>query len=113
MIPIPAKGITPPLFPDGIVALATPDLAREICHLKSNSEDQGLKEVMFYMRWSMNAVNEIRRPVVLIVLDRDSALMLEKAGEGMFTRLGLVEFQDEEKLEQYFDGCEQETFIIY
>ena len=113
MIPIPAKGITPPLFPDGIVALATPDLAREICHLKSNLEDQNLKEVMFYMGWSKNVVNEIRRPVVLVVLDRDSALMLEKFGERTFTRLGLVRFEDEEKLEQYFDGCKQETFTIY
>lgn len=68
---------------------------------------------MFDMGWSKNVVNKITQLVFLIVIDRDSALMLEKVGERIFTRLGLVQFKDEEKLEQYFDGCEEKTFTIY
>lgn len=113
MIPIPVKRNPRQFLPDGIVAFALPDLARESCHVKSNLVNQNLDEVMFYMGAHQKGVNEIRRLVFLVVIDGNSALMLVKVGERTFTRLGLVRFEDEEKLEQYFDGCEEKTFTIY
>ena len=113
MIPIPAKGIVPPRFLDGIIALAKPDFSRKVCHVKSDSADQSLKEVTFHIGWSKNVVNEIRLLMFLVPIDQESALMLKKVGERMFTRLGYVEFKNGRKLEQYFDGCEQDTFTIY
>ena len=114
MIPVPANGMIPsPLFHDEIVAFATPDVAMEVCYVKSDSVYQDLEEVMFYMGQDQEGVNEIRRLVFLVPIDPATALMLEKLDERTFTRLGLVEFEDEEKLEQYFDGCEEKTFTIY
>ena len=113
MIPIPAKGTFSRRFPDGIVALAKPDLPKKLCHVKSNSADQNVREVMFHMGRNKNVVNEIRLPVFLVIIDSDSALMLERVEEWRFTRLGLVKFEEEWDLENCFDSCEQETFTIY
>lgn len=33
-IPIPAKGIVSPRFPDGIIARAKPDFSRKLCHVR-------------------------------------------------------------------------------
>lgn len=112
--PVSAKGIGSPLFPDGVLALFMPDIAEETLYVGSDSVDQSLfEEVTFHMGRDQEGVNRIRRPVVFVVLDGISALVLEELDEGIFARLGLTEFQDEEKLEQYFDGCEEKTFIIH
>ena len=112
-VPVSAKGIGSPLFPDGIVALAKPDIAEEKLYVESDSGDQGLSEkVVFYMGRDQERVNEIRRLVVFVVLDGDSALLLEEVDGGCYARLGLVQFKDENNLEQYFDGCEERTFIV-
>ena len=114
MMPVAANGVIPsPLFHDEIVAIATPDVAMELCYIKSDSVYQDLEEVMFYMGQDQEDVNEIRRLVFLVPIDPATALILEKLDERTFTRLGLVEFEDEEELEQYFDGCEEKTFTIY
>lgn len=113
MVPASAKGIGSPLYPEGIVALVQPDIAEETLYVGRDSVDQSLEEqVTFYMGRDQEGINQIRRLVALVVLDGISALVLEEPEEGIFARLGLMEFQDEEKLEQYFDGCEEKTFII-
>ena len=112
-MPVSAKGIGSPLFPDGVVALIKPDIAQEILYVGNDSVDQNLwKDVIFYMGRDQEGVNQIKRPVVFVVLDEISALVLEEVGDGTLIRLGLMEFQDEEKLDQYFDGCEEKSFII-
>lgn len=113
MMPVSAKGIGSPLFPDGVVALIWPDVAEEKLYVGSDSLDQSLwEEVIFYMGRDQEGVNQIRRPVVLVVLDGNSALLLEELDDGIYARIGLTEFKDEEKLEQYFDGCEEKIFVI-
>ncbi|KAL2040623.1 hypothetical protein N7G274_006602 [Stereocaulon virgatum] len=57
-------------------------------------------------------VNQIKRDVFFVVLDEISTLVLEEVGSGAFIRLGLMESQDEEKLDQYFDSYEEKTFVI-
>ena len=113
IMPVTAKGIGSPLFPDGIVALAKPDIAEEELYVESNSDNQTLwEEVVFYMGRDQEGVNQIRRLVVFVVLDGNSALLLVEVDDGIFNRLGLIEFKDEDNLEQYFDGCEEKTFIV-
>ena len=113
MMPVSAKGIGSPLFPDGIVALIRPDISEEELYVGCGSVDPSLwEEVKFHMGRDQEGVNQIRRPVILVVLDGISALVLAELDEIIYTRLGLMEFKDEEKLEQYFDGCEERTFVI-
>ena len=42
----------------------------------------------------------------------ETLLVFEEVDDGISARLGLGRFQDEDKLEQYFDGCEERTFIV-
>ena len=112
-MPVTARGIGSPLFPDGIVALANPDIAEEELYVESASDNQILwKGEVFYMGRYHEGVNQIRRLVVFVVLDGNSALLLDEVDDGYYNRLGLVEFKDEDNLEQYFDGCEERTFIV-
>ena len=114
IMPVSAKGIGSALFPDGIVALAKPDIAEEELYVESDSGDQSSWErVVFHMGRDQGGVNEIRRLVVFVVLDGNSALLLEEVDDGIYARLGLIEFKDEDDLEQYFDGCEERTFIVH
>ena len=55
----------------------------------------------------------MRRPVVFVILNSNSTLVLmEQFDDGIYARLGLAIFKDEETLQQYFEGCEEKTFII-
>ena len=108
LMPVSAKGVGSPLFPDGIVALAKPDIAEEELYVESDSGDQSsCEKVVFYMGQDQEGVNKIRRLVVFVVLDGDSALLLEESDDGCYMRLGLIEFKDEDNLEQFFDGWEE------
>ena len=117
-VPASLRGIGSPLWPDGVVAHVRPDTTEEVLYVRSGSADQTLwEEEIFHMGLNDEGENGITRPVVFIVLDGDSALVLgrcvENVGDDIFwARLGLVEFKDDEALEEYIKGCEEKTFII-
>ena len=87
-------------------------------YVRSESADQTLwEEEVFHMGLNDEGENGITRPVVFVVLDGDSALVLgrcaENVGDDIFwARRGLLEFKDDEALGEYFKGCEERTFII-
>ena len=112
-VPASERGIGSPLWPDGVIAHVRPDFREETVDIEDESGDGTVWEVGFFMGLLLPDSKRIRRPVVFVVLDGESALMLAaQSDDGISTRLGLVGFKDEEMLEQYFEGCEEQTFII-
>ena len=112
-VPASERGIGTPLWPDGVVAHVKPDVCEEMVDIEDDSGDGTVWEVNFFMGQLPPGCELIRRPVVFVVLDGDSALVLAgQSDDGVCARLGLVEFKDEEALEQYFEGCEEKTFVI-
>ena len=117
-VPASERGIGSPLWPDGVVARVRPDTTEEVLYVRIDSGDQTLwEEEVFHMGLNDEGENGITRPVVLIVLDGDCALVLGQCAENIgedicWTRIGLTEFKDNEALEEYFKGCEEKTFII-
>lgn len=111
--PASERGIGSPLWPDGVVARVSADVCEEMVDIIDDSGDGTVWEVVFLMGQLLPGSKRIRRPVVFVVLDGDSALVLaEQSDSGIFARIGLVEFKDEETLERYFEGCEEKTFVI-
>ena len=83
IMPVLAKGIGSPLFPNGAVALAKPDIAEEELYVESASGDQRSWEgVVFHMGRAQEGVNEIRRLVVFVVLDGDLLFSLRRLMTG-------------------------------
>ena len=114
-VPPPERGVGSPLWPDGVVARVEADVTREIVDIEDESGDGTVWEVGFFMGHLVPDSERVRRPVVFVILDGDSALVLAEQlldDDGAFARLGLVQFKDEETLERYFEGCEEETFVI-
>ena len=112
-VPASERGIGTPLWQDGVVAHVEPDVCEEMVDIEDESGDGTVWKVNFFMGQLLPGCERIRRPVVFVVLDGDSALVLAaQSDDGISARLGLVEFKDEEALEQYFEGCEEKTFII-
>ena len=112
-VPALERGIGTPLWPDGVVAHVKPDVCEEMVDVEDESGDGTVWEVGFLMGKLPPGCRRLRRSVVFVVLDGDSALVLAVySNDSVSARLGLVEFKDEETLEQYFEGCEEETFII-
>ena len=112
-VPASERGVGTPLWLDGVVAHVKPDVSEEKVDIEDESGDGTVWEVSFFMGQLLPGCERIRRPVVFVVLGGDSALMLAaQSDEGISARLGLVEFKDAETLEQYFEGCEEKTFII-
>lgn len=112
-VPASDRGIGTPLWPDGVVARVLPDVSEESVDIVDDSEDGTVWEVGFFMGLLPPGSDQFTRSVVFVVLDGDSALALaERSDKGIFARLGMVEFKDEEALERYFEGCEENTFTI-
>ena len=114
-VPPPERGLGSPLYPDGVAANVKADVTEEMVDIEDDSGDGTVWEGEFLMGLLPPGSEQIRRPVVFVVLDGDSALVLAKQlldDDGAFTRLGLVLFKDEETLERYFEGCEEKTFVI-
>lgn len=117
-VPASKRGIGSPLWPDGVVAHVRPDTTEEVLYVRTESADQTLwEEEVFQMGLNDEGENAITRPVVFVVLDGDSALVLGRCAENVgddisWARIGLMEFKDDEALEEYFKGCEKRTFII-
>ena len=114
-VPSPERYVGYLYWPDGVVARVTADVTREIVDIEDDSGDGHVWEVDFFMGHLESGSKQIRRPVVFVVLDGDTALVLAEQlvdDDGAFARLGLAEFKDEETLERYFEGCEEKTFVI-
>ena len=109
------RGIGSPFYPDGVVGNVGADVNMETVHIEDDSDDENVWEVDFVMGRLRPGSEQMRRPIVFVVLDGDTALVLAQQlfdSDGAFARLGLLQFKDEETLERYFEGCEEKTFVV-
>lgn len=110
-----------PLYPEGIIAVASPDYDEETVYvLKPSSpdtvsamkENESWDEITFYMSRDEPGLNLFTRPVTCLAIYNEFALMLEKCPNGNYIRLGLMRFQSSTKAQEYFNGCEEMAVTI-
>ena len=110
-----------PLYPEGIIAVASPDYDEETMYVLNPSspvtlsemeENESWDEITFYMSGDEVGLNSITRPVTCLAISNEFALMLEKCTNGNYTRLGLMRFQSSTKAQEYFNGCEEIVLTI-
>lgn len=119
-----------PLFTENIVARAFPDTSEETLYYynaEPETSEEGylytgpptvdekaleLQEVDFYMGSERKFLNDITRLITCMVLDDQSALMLTPFYHPFFHRVGLMEFESSEALNDFFEGCEVQTVVI-
>lgn len=114
-------GIGSPLYPEGIIAMASPDYDEETVYVLNPSspamvsemeENESWDEIIFYMRSDKVGLNSITRPVTCLAISNKFALMLEKCTNGNYIQLGLMRFQLSTKAQEYFNGCKETILTI-
>lgn len=103
------------LYPDGIVARAYPDYSGFEMY-KASEDDLSAPmpdyEDIFYMGGEEAETNEGTVPILLVVITRESALIIDRCDDGQYCRIGLIEFRSEIDLKTYFDGCDIQKITI-
>ena len=117
LIPPIDNGIGSALFPDGIIALAEPDVREQALYVAdgcvmSRPPLRDAIEVPFYMGRFQDAENNLTRPILCMVLDTESALMLEHLHDSVYGRVGLMEFKGSADLDIYFEHCNVMTVQV-
>lgn len=107
-----------PLYPEGIVALAQPDYDQiELC---STSWEPYLdivapdcSTITFWMGRVVQAEeNEAMMRILLLVIDRTSALMLYALNNDIYERIGLLRFRFKKDLNTYFRDSNVKRVVI-
>lgn len=115
-----------PLYPEGIIAVASPDYDEETLYVlnpssstspgtvseKKEENESWQHEITFYMAHDEPGRNSFTRPVTCLAIYNEFALMLEKCTNGNYIRLGLMRFQSSTKAHEYFHGCEEIAVTI-
>ncbi|KAL8991893.1 MAG: hypothetical protein Q9169_007556 [Polycauliona sp. 2 TL-2023] len=109
----PPKSLTlgSPLYPEGIVARALLDYSQLQVISKtgkivwgglSPDNEQG---VTFYLGAEEAETNDFTLPVMVIVIGRETTLMLRAIDDDRYIRVGILQFQDDIGLSKNFEGC--------
>ena len=102
--------------PEGDVeALAKVDVAEETVYFECDDESgkpNTVEPVTFYMGRDQEGVNKVLRPACCLLITDICALLLERQPGQEYIRLGLMEFESQEAMEKYFEGCRNETVTI-
>ena len=115
--PLKSVALGAEIYPEGIVARARPDCSElQISRRKKNwnpsEPPHEWVEYDFYLGEEEAETNEITLPVLVIVISRESALMLCAIEDDTYRRIGLLEFRGETALEMYFHGCDTKKVTV-
>ncbi|KAL8920432.1 MAG: hypothetical protein Q9172_004504 [Xanthocarpia lactea] len=115
--PLKSVALGSQIYPEGIVARAMPDcseiqVSRQKKNKNPNEPPHEWIEYDFYLGGEEAETNEITLPVLVIVIGRESALMLCAIKADTYHRIGLLEFRGETDLKMYFDGCHTKQVTV-
>ena len=115
--PVKSVELGSPLYPDGIVARAFPDYSQLTVVYETSKGDLSAPtpedEGIFYMGREGTEMNECTLSILVVVITRESALMLYRGDDGQYRRTGLLEYRSKTDLATYFEGCEIMRITIY